>query len=106
MVVVTEKTAAAITGVPIINIEALILQDSNQKDRIQAIREIGKACTEWGFFYAVGHGINKDLIQRLKQEGINFFRQPKEAKLRIKRNQVSHLIFLYTVLFSQFAVVF
>jgi isopenicillin N synthase-like dioxygenase len=46
--------------------------------------EIGKACREDGFFYAVGHGVDEGLQRRLEHLSREFFDQDLERKLEIR----------------------
>ncbi|MEJ1963345.1 MAG: 2OG-Fe(II) oxygenase family protein [Gammaproteobacteria bacterium] len=49
------------------------------------LRAIDAACREWGFFQAVGHGIDRQSIASLRQQMHAFFSQPLEAKRGILR---------------------
>ncbi len=49
------------------------------------VRAIGAACQEWGFFQAVGHGVDPQSIVRLQREMRAFFAQSVEAKHEILR---------------------
>ena len=51
----------------------------------QTRRRIDAACREWGFFQAVGHGIDERTIAGLKREMRAFFAQPLEAKHAVVR---------------------
>ena len=44
------------------------------------VKEIYKACSEWGFFPLKDHGISPGLIEKLQEVGIEFFKQPQEEK--------------------------
>ncbi|RVW17740.1 Flavonol synthase/flavanone 3-hydroxylase [Vitis vinifera] len=44
------------------------------------VKEIYKACSEWGFFLLKDHGISPGLIEKLQEVGIEFFKQPQEEK--------------------------
>ena len=48
--------------------------------------EIDAACRDWGFFQAVGHGIDGRTIAALKREMRAFFAQPLDAKRAILRS--------------------
>jgi isopenicillin N synthase-like dioxygenase len=49
-----------------------------------AATEIGRACREVGFFYAVGHGVDEDLQLRLETQSRAFFDQDLARKLAIR----------------------
>jgi isopenicillin N synthase-like dioxygenase len=46
--------------------------------------QIGEACRESGFFYAVGHGVDEGLQQRLREQSRRFFAHDLETKRRIR----------------------
>lgn len=69
------------TGIPIIDIQALMAHTDEQ----QAVADkIGEACRQNGFFYIVGHGISEALQSRLERLSRQFFAQPLESKLEMR----------------------
>lgn len=66
--------------VPVINVNPLVL---GTEDRHQVAAKIGQASRECGFFYVVGHGVDKDLQRRLEELSHRFFAQDLETKLEI-----------------------
>jgi len=67
-------------SLPVVDIRALM---SSQEDRHGVATQIRDACTEFGFFYVVGHGLEEGLQRRLEQISRRFFDQQLEAKLAI-----------------------
>ena len=65
------------TSIPVIDVSDL--------GRPEARRAIDNACEEWGFFQAVGHGIDEELMTALRQQMRAFFAQPLAAKQAILR---------------------
>jgi isopenicillin N synthase-like dioxygenase len=63
-------------GIPVVDL-------TNADDAVDAI---GNACREWGFFQAVGHGVDPLLIARLQHQMREFFEQPLAAKQAILRS--------------------
>ena len=59
--------------------------DISDPEHPDALRAIDAACREWGFFQAVGHGVDRHLIARLQQQMHAFFAQPTQAKHQILR---------------------
>jgi isopenicillin N synthase-like dioxygenase len=53
-------------------------------DRQAVATQLGEACRESGFFYAVGHGVDEELQRRLVELSRRFFAQDVETKLRIR----------------------
>ncbi|XP_042482480.1 gibberellin 2-beta-dioxygenase 2-like [Macadamia integrifolia] len=48
--------------------------------RTQVREMIMKACQEYGFFKVVNHGVPRDIIARMENEGFDFFRRPVPEK--------------------------
>lgn len=71
-------------SVPIIDISGLNSNNTNEVDRL-----ISKACKEWGFFYAINHGVDLKLVNQAVDLGLEFFRLPKEFKNTVARTEVS-----------------
>jgi isopenicillin N synthase-like dioxygenase len=46
--------------------------------------EIGRACRECGFFYVIGHGVDRELQERLEALSRRFFALPLEEKMAIR----------------------
>ncbi|MGH9753186.1 MAG: isopenicillin N synthase family dioxygenase, partial [Blastocatellia bacterium] len=67
--------------IPIIDIGSLI---DGREDSHAVAAEIGQACHECGFFYAVGHGVDESLQQRLEHLSRQFFAQDVETKMEIR----------------------
>jgi isopenicillin N synthase-like dioxygenase len=66
--------------IPIVDVGDLVAGRAGE--RAVAAR-IGEACRESGFFYAVGHGVDEALLERLRALSRRFFAQDPVAKLRI-----------------------
>jgi isopenicillin N synthase-like dioxygenase len=49
----------------------------------EAAREIEKACREFGFFYATGHGLGSETVHALKRASAHFFALPDANKMEI-----------------------
>jgi len=48
-----------------------------------AAREMEKACREFGFFYATGHGVGGETVRALKETSARFFALPVASKMKI-----------------------
>jgi isopenicillin N synthase-like dioxygenase len=73
--------AREFSHIPVIDVHRL---DGNAADRQAVATQIGEACRESGFFYAVGHGVDESLQRRLEELSRQFFAQNLEVKLRIR----------------------
>jgi isopenicillin N synthase-like dioxygenase len=68
--------------IPVVDVAPLFLPD-DAAGRRRAGETIRAACRASGFFYAVGHGIDADLLARLKDAAARFFALPEGRKLEI-----------------------
>ena len=73
--------------VPVIDISALIGNDSSYDDRIAVANQIGDACKNVGFFIIKGHGVPHNVISEAWDATRSFFDLPLEEKLQYKRLQ-------------------
>ncbi len=73
--------------VPVIDISALINNDSSYEDRIVVANQIGDACKNVGFFIIKGHGVPNNVISDAWDATRSFFDLPLEEKLQYKRHQ-------------------
>jgi isopenicillin N synthase-like dioxygenase len=69
------------SDIPVIDISALARRT---EDRSRVAAQIGQACRDYGFFYAVGHGVDPDLQKRLEEWSREFFARDLETKLSIR----------------------
>jgi isopenicillin N synthase-like dioxygenase len=67
-------------GLPVIDVAGL---RGGPRDREHTAAEIGAACRDLGFFYAVGHGVPEATIERLAQLSRGFFAADLARKLEI-----------------------
>jgi isopenicillin N synthase-like dioxygenase len=69
--------------VPVIDIEPLI----RGTDSSRVVHEIQRACSECGFFYIIGHGIDPALRRRLEALARAFFALSHDAKMAISMSR-------------------
>jgi isopenicillin N synthase-like dioxygenase len=72
------------TSLPIIDVASLATGGAG-KQRTAA--EINAACRQSGFFYAVGHGVDAGLQQRLQELSRDFFALPIAEKMQIEMSR-------------------
>lgn len=69
-------------GIPIISL-------SQQNDQENLITNIRDACKNWGFFQVIDHGVDLELLEKMKLKSKEFFKQSKEEKLKISRDETN-----------------
>lgn len=57
------------------------LADLFGEDRPRVVEEIGRACEEWGFFQVINHGVDANVIERLRAAAQDFFQKPPEERM-------------------------
>ncbi|GMY29973.1 2-oxoglutarate-Fe(II) type oxidoreductase hxnY isoform X1 [Fagus crenata] len=61
--------------------------DLSSPDSISTANSIRQACIEYGFFYLVNHGVEKELLGKLFEESKKFFSLPLEEKMKLARKE-------------------
>jgi isopenicillin N synthase-like dioxygenase len=70
------------SALPVVDVAPLRARAAGA-DRARAAEAIGSACRELGFFYAIGHGIERELVLRLRAAARRFFALPEASKRAI-----------------------
>jgi len=68
------------------SVEGIPVVDIADPEAPETVRAIGAACRDWGFFQAVGHGVDPHLIASVQRQMRAFFLQPLAAKQAIVRS--------------------
>lgn len=55
------------------------------------VREIGGACSEWGFFQVINHGVPPEARRSIELAAREFFALPPEEKRKVRRDEVKVL---------------
>lgn len=77
----TESTFDRNNHIPIIDLSELV---ANGPRKFDVAKQINLACREYGFFYVIGHGINKKLEDKLETLSRQFFSQSVNVKEEIR----------------------
>jgi len=72
---------ADFSHIPIVDVSDLV---AGKPGRSAVAARLGEACRESGFFYAVGHGVDEGLQERLRDLSRRFFAQDRETKMRLR----------------------
>jgi isopenicillin N synthase-like dioxygenase len=75
------ESAHEFSRIPIVDVGALVAGSRGQRE---VARQLDAACRESGFFYAVGHGVDERLIERLRELSAQFFALDEATKLEIR----------------------
>ncbi|CAJ1974392.1 unnamed protein product [Sphenostylis stenocarpa] len=65
-------------SIPIIDFSHL--SSHHPQTHAQAVHLLGKACSEWGFFLLINHGIPENLVEKLMKKSREFHDLPMEEK--------------------------
>ncbi|KAH1030986.1 hypothetical protein J1N35_043160 [Gossypium stocksii] len=68
------------TKEPIPTIDFSLLISSNPDERSKTIRELGKACRDWGFFMVTNHGVPERMMKAMIEVCREFFELTEEEK--------------------------
>ena len=74
------------TGIPVLDVEDYLAGVSGAREKLVPV--LYQALTEVGFFYLIGHGVPRSVLDGVCQEGERFHALPLEQKNTIKLNDV------------------
>ncbi|KAA8516047.1 hypothetical protein F0562_019226 [Nyssa sinensis] len=57
--------------------------DISQPVHPSSLSSLAEACKEWGFFHITGHGISKNLLNKIRSFSKHLFSLPSETKLKL-----------------------
>ena len=83
----TDGTKNELEGVPVIDLSRAANDSSEEDDDV--VKEIAKACSEFGFFQVINHGIDDNLVKNYVEQCKLYFQLPHETKLQWKRNDAN-----------------
>ena len=69
-------------SLPIIN-NSPFIESATLEEKLCVADDISNACTKFGFFYLIGHGIPEDTIVKIRSVAKDFFDLPMQEKLKI-----------------------
>lgn len=88
------KAAAAaatdVDGIPLIDLSPISSTgtgDHDPRELERLVREIGRACEEWGFFQVINHGVAAETRRRVESVARKFFEQAAEEKRKVRRTE-------------------
>ena len=70
---------SAFQTLPLVDIQGLFSDCAAA--RIETAAALGRAASQAGFLYVTGHGIDPQIINRIKQRTVEYFAQPLEQKM-------------------------
>lgn len=84
-------------SIPLIDLSPLLTTPiPNDGDEIpealqDLVAEVEAACTEWGFFQVINHGVPLELLERVQSAAKDFFALPMDEKRRVRRDEENPL---------------
>ncbi|KAK4401840.1 2-oxoglutarate-dependent dioxygenase 19 [Sesamum angolense] len=64
-------------SIPIVDFSHLVAGTPDQRAKV--LRDLDKACREWGFFVLVNHGIPESLLKAIIEASLEYFELPEET---------------------------
>lgn len=62
---------------PLIDIRRLSMGEMERKE---CKKEMGRASREWGFFQVINHGVSSEILEDMRSEQMQVFKQPFDLK--------------------------
>ncbi|BAF23972.1 2-oxoglutarate-dependent dioxygenase 19-like [Oryza sativa Japonica Group] len=78
-----DGSATPSQGIPVVDLGVLINGAADERSR--AIRDLGRACEDWGFFMVTNHGVPEALREAIMDACKELFRLPLEEKKEYMR---------------------
>ncbi|KAK7824149.1 2-oxoglutarate-dependent dioxygenase 19 [Quercus suber] len=73
-------------SVPIIDVSLLV--SGTPEERSQVVHQLNKACSDWGCFMVINHGVPESLTKAMIESFQEFFNLPEEEKQEFHGNHV------------------
>ncbi|KAA0031270.1 protein DMR6-LIKE OXYGENASE 2-like [Cucumis melo var. makuwa] len=74
-------------GIPTIDLSPIFNSVPGTDFPHHLVQQIASACTEWGFFLVVNHGVPPEKRRRIEAAAREFFGQSLEEKRKVRRNE-------------------
>jgi len=81
-------------NIPVIDLTQFLNPDTPDESLKDLVVQIQEACTVWGFFTVINHGVPKELLEKMIAITKRFFALPAEQKLKVRRDDVNFLGYL------------
>lgn len=75
---VSSSSSPTEANIPVIDFQNAF--SDNQTLRLETLKSISLACSKWGFFQIVNHGVRPELLKSVREVWREFFNQPLEVK--------------------------
>lgn len=72
------KNSETSINIPVIDLQNLFSNDQSLRDETMSL--VSQACTEWGFFQILNHGVSHELMKRARETWREFFSLPLDEK--------------------------
>ncbi|KAL3692499.1 hypothetical protein R1sor_006150 [Riccia sorocarpa] len=64
--------------IPVISLEGI----DSPSGRERIVGEVRDACAEWGIFQVIDHGVSEELMRKMMENTLSFFKLPLEEKIK------------------------
>ncbi|XP_071715208.1 oxoglutarate-dependent flavonoid 7-O-demethylase 1-like [Rutidosis leptorrhynchoides] len=91
-------SSSPLPSIPVVDMNDLINVLGSDKDEFKLLRSV---CQEWGIFQLVNHGVDKLLVETMKEQVVKFFDMPVEEKLKYKLIEGDYQGYGQTILHTQ-----
>ncbi|PWA93644.1 oxoglutarate/iron-dependent dioxygenase [Artemisia annua] len=92
------NNATSLPSIPVVDMNDFINILGSENDQLKNLRSV---CQEWGIFQLVNHGVDKLLVDKMKNEVVKFFDMPVEEKLRYELKAGDYQGYGQTILHAQ-----
>ncbi|KAG6416718.1 hypothetical protein SASPL_124154 [Salvia splendens] len=76
----SEEISSSDAEIPVLDMKSLLDQETKNPQ----LQKLYSACSEWGIFQLVNHGVDTSLMDKMKHEIKEFYNLPLEEKLKYK----------------------
>ncbi|KAI3680871.1 hypothetical protein L6452_35648 [Arctium lappa] len=93
--------SSPLPSLPVIDMNDLIKIVLGSDDHMDELNNLRSVCHEWGIFQLVNHGVDKLLVEKMKEEMVKFFQAPEEEKMRYKLKEGEYEGYGQTIIHDQ-----
>ncbi|KAI3503893.1 hypothetical protein L1887_32364 [Cichorium endivia] len=73
---ITSCPPSRLPEIPVIDMQRLFSKETSNSE----LERLHLACKDWGFFQMINHGVDSLLLEKMKEQMLEFFNMPMEEK--------------------------